>query len=226
MALQTVTALYSLQMYFKSANQGWSERHWLPATGTGTLLDRAKQLVDYRLALLPPSCSLVYAKYSEVARERDSIPMAYAYPTAGTWPGDPFVTPETAPTPGSVKIEVSQIAVLIRMWTAQGFAASRWVHGVPDNRVTAEVLANAIVMATEVPPAIGAGTFSTDWAVRFGYYMFLIRANTVYARHAVGLAGLRVWQTDVIENMIVRGVSVKKTGRPFGQRAGRVAIGA
>lgn len=225
MPLSPVTSLWNLQMYFKSANQGWSERIYIPTTSATGIATAARTIVDYRLALLVPNCSLVYAKYSDVGPKADSIPLAYAYPTPGTYPGEPFVSPATAPPVGSVNIEVSQIAVLVRYWTAEGKAASRWIHGVPDARVDAEVLTSAIVTATAPPPAVGTLTAADDWATRFGYYMYQIKSLGVYARKAKTLGGAVQWSTDLIDAMIVRGVSVKKTGAPFGQRRGHVPIG-
>jgi len=224
--LPAVSQLYRLSFEFKSpSGQGWSESHYLPA-GTGPGLDlAAKTLADYRLAILPPTCSLIYAKYSQLGNPRDSEPLNYPFPTAGEWPGDPFVTPATAPAPGSLNIEVSDIAVHLRAIGLDGRGASRWVHGVPDNRVTAELLTDVIAESLTPPPAIGAGGFSTDWAVRFGYYIFHMRLLTVYAESYLGAGGIRVWGTELIKRFTVRGISTKRTGVPFGLRRGHASVG-
>lgn len=224
MAFNPVTNLWCLTMFFKSQAQGWSERHFLADGAATALLSTSQQLADYRLALLPASCSLVYARYSNMGGRRDSIPLKYAYPALGSYLGEP--APPGTPAAGTTNIEVSQIAVEMRIWTADGTAASRWVHGVPDARVTAETLTTALTAAVAAPPPIGDAAFSPDWAVRFGYYMYLIKSLTLFGRKVVGLGALLgQWQTDTIADMIVRGVSVKKTGAPFGQRRGHVPVG-
>lgn len=224
MAFQQVTDLYVLTMFFKSQAQGWSERHFL-AGGTTSLLPTAQTLVDYRLALLPATCSLVYSRYSNMGGKRDSIPLKYPYPALGNYLGEPI--PPGTPAPGTTQIEVSQIAVELRVWNDVGDAATRWVHGVPDARVTGETMTTALTIATVAPPAVGDAGFSADWAVRFGYYMYQIKQLTQMGRKVVGLGALLgQWQASPIADMIPRGVSVKKTGAPFGQRRGHVPVGA
>lgn len=224
--LPPVTSLYKLVMDFRSpAGKGWSEGHYLPTGSTTALEDAARTIVDYRLALLPPDCALVYCKYSQLGGDRDANVIEYAFPKAGTWPGDPFVTPATAPEPGSLTIEVAEIAVSLRIFTPTGLGANRWVHAVPDNRVNGEVLTDAIAAATVAPPAIGGGTFSTDWAVRFGYLMYHLKALTVYGQKQRGPGGVPQWGTATINKILVRGVVSKRIGRPFGVPRGRALTG-
>lgn len=224
MALQLAPDLTKLVMHFRSGAQGWSEGHWLAPVSSTALAAAVKLIVDWRLALLPPSLSLVYAKTSRVGDKRDSIPVKYSYPAVGTFPGDVVVAPATEPNPGSINIEVSQIAVSMRVWTIEGAASTRWVHGVPDNRVTAEVLTDAINEATAVPPAPGTLTAAVDWPTRFGMYMYHIKRSTVYGARKRDSAGVLRSYSDVIDDMMVSGVVAKKTGAPFRQQAGRASV--
>lgn len=225
MAFDPAPNLTALVMHFKSANQGWSERHWLNPASSTDLKTNALRLVDYRLALLPPSLRLVYAKTSRVGKPPDSIPLKYSYPAAGTFPGDVIVSPATTPEPGSINIEVSQISVNMRVWDVDGVASNRWVHGIPDNRVTAEVLTDAIVTAVAPPPAAAALTSAVDWPTRFGQYMYLVRTLTVCGQRKRSTAGTVTWYSHPIEDMMVAGITSKKTGRPFRQQAGRARVG-
>lgn len=225
MAFAPAPDLTALVMHFKSANQGWSERHWLAPVSPTSLNSTVKTIVDMRLALLPPSLSLVYAKTSRVGKPPDSIPVKYSYPAAGTFPGDVVVAPATVPDPGSINIEVSQVAVGVRVWTADGTAANRWIHGIPDNRVTAEVLTDAILTATAPPPAANTLANTVDWPTRFGMYMYLISTLTVFGRKVRSITGVATWYSDVLADMMVAGVVTKKTGRPFRQRAGHARVG-
>lgn len=224
--LAPVEQLYKLVFDFRApSGQGWSEGHYIPA-GTPTGIDTVcKTLADYRLALLPPDCALVYAKYSQLGGDKDSQPLDYPYPAQGLWPGDPFVTPATEPPAGSLTIEVAEIAVFLRAIGLNGQGASRWVHGVPDNRVSSETLTAAITAATVAPPAPGAGGFSTDWNVRFGYYMYHMKALTVYGQPQRGAGGVPQWGTQGISRVIVRGIGFRRIGRPFGLRRGHASVG-
>lgn len=223
MAMGIMDPFWTFVMYFKSAEQGWSEHHYMADASPTVLKPNCRTLLDYRMQLLPESCSLVYARYSQLGGERDSIPLKYVYPLAGKWVGGGATPP---PTPDAINIEMSQIAVLVRIWTAKGEASSRWVHGVPDASVNAEVLTTAIIEQTTPPPPIGDPTFSKDWATIFGYYMYEIRTLTKCGSPRRSTAGIPIWYGDVIDDMVVRGVSIKRTGRPFGQLAGHARVGA
>lgn len=225
MAFAPAPNLTKLVMHFKSANQGWSEGHWLSPTSPSLLDAQVKRIVDMRLALLPPTLSLVYAKTSRVGKPPDSIPVMYSYPAAGTYPGNAFTTPATEPPPDSINIELSQVAVSMRVWTADGTASNRWVHGVPDNRVTAEVLTDALIVAPAPPPDPLVLTAAVDWPTRFGQYMNLLRSNTVCGKMTRTTLGVVTWYSDTIAGMMVAGVTAKKTGRPFRQQAGHARVG-
>lgn len=217
--------LTKLAMDFRSPQQGWSEGHWMIPVSQTALKAAAAQIIAWRLALLPPSCSLVYAKTSGVGRPADAIPVKQSYPVIGLFPGDPFTTPATAPPAGSINIEMSQIAVSLRVWAADGTDSQRWVHAIPDNRVTAEVLTDAIEIATAPPPDPATLTPADSWPTRFGMYMYILKANTVLGASRVSTTGVRTWYSGLIDDMMVSGIVVKKTGAPFRQQAGHRRVG-
>lgn len=223
MAMTLQDPFFTFVMYFKSAEQGWSEHHYMADASMSTLKTSCKTLLDYRMMLLPESCSLLYARYSNLGGEQDSIPLKYVYPLAGKWVGGGGTPP---PTPDMIDIEMSQIAVMLRIWNNQGKASTRWVHGVPDAQVSAEVLTNAIIDQVTPPPPIGDATFSKEWSVIFGYYTYQMKLLTKCGSPRRSTAGIPIWFGDIIDDLVVRGVSIKRTGRPFGQLAGRARVGA
>jgi hypothetical protein len=202
-------------MYFAGNNQGWSESAYLK---TGAQLDAktaATAILTARLWILPATCELVWAKYSNQGKPRDRIGVQKKYPIDGYYVNFDDTKPPSYYTMNRIKD-----AVEMAIETDVGDFCTRFLHGVPDFCVQDdELLGDVVVPGTPIPYP---PTVYTTWYDLLGSYLATIKANSSMFRwYRPTTGGSAVPQTSDISQIYVRRLRDRKVGEVFGRSLGR-----
>jgi hypothetical protein len=218
MAFGSVNNLLQLTMALSGNQGGWKEKVFMPAGNIPSALSNAALIRDYRLALIPGIEVMLTARISTIGRPPDGFLVSGNYPLDGTFPG---VDNAGTPFPDSIEWNDDDDCVEVRTETDDGNWANHYVHCVPDRFVESGKLTSPITIATTAPPAIGAGGFSVDWFVRFGYYLYILKQYTVMGRVRQS-GGVTTLFSSAINAIYAPKKGNHKVGAPFGQPRGRV----
>lgn len=222
MALQSTTdPVWQLTLNFDGNENGWSERLYLP-TGSSPPVALATLICQYRLLCLSPDCKLVWAKVSQVGNPRDARACLLSFPVVGGYTGVLTGSPPV-PIAGTNTTDNDQDSVMIRIETAQGRWANRWLHGIPDIQVSQGNLLAAIQELNGPAPALGTLPGANLWPALVGIYLRVVQDMTVFFK-AVTTGDSKVYYTDTIASVIPRKMGLHKVGRFFGQSVGRAPM--
>lgn len=220
MAFASVLDQYQLTMNMSGGTMGWSEKVFLPQATLGDALEQAVRVVGHRLNCLPVTCQMDWARISLMQGERDAHSVLTSYPAAGLYdPG--FTSPETETNPEKITPNLTSDALRYRLETAEGPYSMRFLHGIPDERISADLIKTAIAEVT-VDPGDPEDVDPTTVAfhVLVANYLYIVKHETKFVRVRIVDDSKLIEKADIFQ-LIVRGVEYKKTGRPFGQRPGR-----
>jgi hypothetical protein len=175
-----------------AAAQGWSESYYLKGTTLAAAKVNLNALVTARLPMLHSSIDIDYANVSQLGVNRDSY-IVINGPQAGT---DTI----TADAPNRLSD-----AILLRQESLGGRICNRYMHGVPDNAV----LNNSYV-----------ATGNAAWDALLTAYITALKANSGFLKK-VNPADPTTWLIEDWGQVVSRGLTSHKVGRPFDLRPGR-----
>jgi hypothetical protein len=217
MSTPNSTQVYAV-LYFSNGNQGWQERYWLNATSYAAALVVLQAIVDKRKATLPSTAFIVWSRVSFAGTLREADTLTAVYPIAGT--ADAASSGYT-PT-GVATCNDPEAAIHLRFQTSAGQWSNYYLRCIPDDKMTGRAL------SVTVDPAAVVGTPPATWQDRVVDLIQYLKANTQHAAFASkGVPPNHdTYNVDDWSKVIVRGISNRKTGRPFGAPHGRQPAGA
>lgn len=210
-------------MYINYGSTGWAETFDFAPAPLPELVQKMKDLVQYRARMLPPECRVEYARINQKGKIRKTRRVIRA-PIAGTYAGT--VAPTARP------INDPTVALLFALEGENYSQAERFISGVPDAEIT-----NTIWQSGDPSPALlvpAPDTFQASdppvvepvWLTALQEYFTLVKKYTVLARKTIivnpDLTETQSNQLNNIEQFFYRGVKRRQRGRPFGLLAGRV----
>lgn len=202
-------------MSISDGGDGWQEKFFLPQDTVTDALPVALRVANFRLNCLPSVLQMDWVRVMVVGGERDGRSVFDAYPVIGKY------APGETPTSAELNPNLLTDALRYRIETAEGPWSTRFLRGVPDEKIVASALATAIAAVTSIPadPTTVDATTET-WETLVAQFLFAIKSLTIFMRRKLA-DDVLLTQTAAIIKTIPRGVEYKSTGRRFGQRPGR-----
>lgn len=188
---------YVGKVHYTGLIQGWSEMYYLKANTPTGAKTQLSAIIDLRKPMLSDQVEVTFANVSDLGIKRDSY-CALETPvngdsTVSTW------------VPNS-----DNDAIQIRLETADGKHADKYIHGVPDG----------VVVNNQYDPAALTGAWETLLtALRAG-----LITNTGHLTK-VNPEDPTTWTIADYTSTFNRGYTQRKTGRPFDLRVGRRKAG-
>lgn len=209
-------------IFINGQNYGWSESIDMNAADVPTAAGLLLIYANLRAWTMPSSCSIVYGRVTKVPNSRYSQPLA-GLPILGK--------AGSLTTADATDINDFGGAPCVRFIADQGKSGTKFFRGCTDAFITA----NAIVPA---PPSGGwyqSGVTITDGttqpgtsSIAFSNLLSWLILNTYQPSQLqsviVGGTGIQGYIMRSYLNLLIRGVRIKKTGRPFGLPRGRALI--
>lgn len=184
---------FVIKLFMDGVQGGWSEVYIAKGETVTAAKDNATALINARKAMMSNELTIIYASVSDLGVLRDSY-----LALDGIEAGD--MTPTTA------KPNRDGDAFLVRMETADGKHAERYLRGVPDA---------CIIDAVYDDSGVG-GVYETALAA----FLIALKDNTMHL-NKVDPALPSTWTLSAWTNTFRRGITYRKTGRPFGALRGR-----
>lgn len=175
-----------------AASQGWSESYYLKANTLAGAKTNLNALVTARQPMLHSSIDIDYANVSQLGVTRDSY-IVINGPLSGS---------DTVAADAPNRLND---AILLRQESQSGRICNRYIHGVPDNAV----VNNAYV-------ASGNAT----WDGLLTDYITALKANAGFLKK-VDPNDPTTWTVEDWGQVVSRGLTSHKVGRPFDLRPGR-----
>lgn len=221
MPVTPVTKYFKITLFFKNAEWGWSETYVTNKSGDlEGQVAYANGLIVLRQYLMPPGCSIIFGRVTEVPASRKQQPAAWTQVIGQT---DELTTP--------VAGECNRVedALHFKFTGSSGKQAARHFRGVPDALITDKTF-------TIDEPAGGWGNAAspghppvaviTTYQAALNTFLTYLKEHTFLAspKTTVTIAGQDVigYNLDSIGSIIFRRVITRNTGRPFGSPRGRV----
>ncbi len=204
--MAVISEIYQLTMKFSGNQQGVSETVYLPDADRASAITSAQDVLRWRLACLSAGLTCDFARVSKWGGQRDSSVVADAFPITGGWPGSTF------------SVNIISDALTVRLETAEGKWANRWLHGVPDAAIHIDQLVATYAVITPVPTATPATNLTFIAAI--ASYLSVLKQKTVFFRHT-GAGDTLVMESFPLSKVLPVHVISKKVGKPFRQQRGR-----
>lgn len=227
--MATVNNMYELVIHFRNGDLGWNEKHHLKATTYALARVAAAKVISFRRALSPADVEIVYARVGKVGKPRDALPVVLSYPLAGN---SSVVTDAVADHVGNPSDAFyARLSAIADEGESDEIAVSvsTFVRGLPDDVVNSSGITlpdeSPIVVTVTDPEPAAVGTPAT-YAVAIGNYLAVLLGQTRYSKRLADVAGPPiVLQFDALNwsEVVFRGYTSRKCGRPFTLRPGRDA---
>lgn len=210
------TDLMAAVMFMGYKKQGWSERVDLIANTPAAALAALNDLMNQRKTILPDNAEILYGRVSYLGRPREAFIPDVAFPIAGTAHAAHAGPP--AYTPVAEDANDVETAVHIRFGTDTGRWAALYFRCLPDDVVEKGALASALTF-----PATNPSPNEATWYERLVNYITLIGTLGTYARLITPgtSSSPPTYDAQGWTTYQPRGLSNRKTGRPFGTPRGR-----
>lgn len=207
---------------FVYQEQGWSERYFLGSPQVGgslvSFLPILQQIVYGRSALYGAGVNCIFARVSMTDSSHDGLLCQLPYPVGPhpSWNSSPSATgPDALGPPNDPETVIQQ-----RFETNTGKFWQRYYRCMPDNWVTNKInqyptywqAPNNGLVAGDMGPTGGLSHFQ----VCQSFWQYLI--NFTYYAHPTGSGNYTLAQFQYI---VMRQVTSRKIGRPFGMSRGR-----
>lgn len=208
--------------YVNYNNGGWSESFDFAPSPVAELVQKLKDLAQYRARLLPVEATIVYARIGKKGFQRYTR-RALPGPVAGSYQsGSPLV---------DKPMNDRQTSLLFAIEGENFSQQERFISGLPDEIITDEVWSSQAP-----PPALlvaSPGTFQASdppiapatWLEGLQEFFTLVKNTTVITRPITVDDGGGLSHVEKLHNEVTgfffRGVRFKDRGRPFGMFRGR-----
>lgn len=212
MAATTTQMLGVLYVNYK--NFGWSEKFNLPEDNYAAAVLKMALICAWRAAMLAPGCVIEWARVSIAGNPKEAM-AAIDRPLPSL-----FIDQQNV---GVGPVNDPEVALHFRLETADGKHADRLVRGINDLWVRDTLIDPLLAPLTPLTPLPLLEPNLNNLAV-IRSFMQVLLANTVHARRQAGVPPTYV--TTDWARIIYRGVTNRKTGRPFGMSRGRAPIRA
>lgn len=184
---------YVIKLYMDGLQGGWSEVYIAKGETVSAAKSDATALINGRKAMMSNQLTIIYANVSDLGVARDSY-----LALDGIAEGSMTTTTAVPNRDGD--------AFLVRMETAGGQHADRYLRGVPDSCIVEAVYDDTGA----------AGAYETALAA----FLTTLKDHTMHL-NKVDPADPTTWTLSAWTNTFRRGITYRKTGRPFGALRGR-----
>lgn len=175
---------------------GWGEVYYLSVPGYVTALAILDELCTFRVTILHASFAINYARLSnDLKGVRDSFITTKVLPLFGN-----------LGVAGDTNTPPTQMALQTRVETGPFQRGTKWFHGIPSNQFTGQ----------HWTPTNTFAAFFNTWA---GYLIGKPYTLRTVAPKNAPVPGAIIY--NPIIDMLPRAWHSRRTGRPFGQLAGR-----
>lgn len=206
--------VYRGHLYIGGGPKGFSERYTLKGTDPAACLITFNKLCQWRRTILGDDFQILWARVSKSGSPPDGR-AAIDAPLPAFGDG-------SAPVKalGYDVVNVTADSLLFRYETIDGKWGMRMVRAIPDPKVVDEFFTNSpLTMLATAPTTIG--TVADSWLDNLLGFLAFVRDNTYRAKAPSGV--VTQWTVDDWVKVMYRRVATHKTGRPFGQSAGRAS---
>lgn len=201
---------------------GWSETIDIKDDTEANVKLVMLKYIRHRMWLLPATCSAVYARVVRVPFTRYGIAIDNL-PIVGKAPN--------LTAPNVLDMDSVERAACFHLPVDLGAKSIRFIHGLPDDAITAQGLVTAAPGGTWLDlvtdPGDGTATPATLAAAIKTYLSYLLQMTYVATQKQVRLiadVATDVWDLRIFTGLLLRGVRNRKVGRSFGLSRGRAAI--
>jgi hypothetical protein len=239
MAASNPTSCFKLVIGFGCDRGGWQEVYPIGSDSLSNIIPKAQFIFTSRLSILPHVMEVRFARivntlavpsaapdarrqeYKLDARLWDSVGLGNTGPVA-SWPqpGSWTNNNDTLLNSQAVVPNDDNDAVEARVFTPEGIWGTKFLHGIPDANKAADAITPGVSIPT-APVTILSNPTTTSWIVLLGEFMSVIRDKSVMLRKRKNSEGVMQLFQNSLSDIIERGVTTKKCGRPFDQQRGR-----
>lgn len=191
---------FACTLFFRANDNGWSETYYRADQGHAEAMSKTKELLIKRLALSPPMVTCIGARVSALGNPRDSVNFI---PNTAQYSAGGYTT-----APLQVGINLANDALLIELRSSPARKNRKFLRGMPDDLFQDGVFA---------PPDAWMDTFDAN-AGFAGTLRSALNGWSVKCR--VATVNPPYTLSEITEVVPLRATS-RRTGRPFGQSAGR-----
>lgn len=201
---------------------GWSESIDIADDTEANVQLVLLKYIRHRMWILPASCKAVYARIVRVPFTRYGIAVS-GLPISGLAP--------TLTTANANDMDSVERALCLHCPCDLGSKSIRFIHGLPDDIITAQALVTSPPGGTwlDLVTDPGAGTANPatiDVAIKnlFSYLLQKSYVATPKVTRVLGGVPTEVYDLRAFTGLLLRGVRNRKVGRSFGLSRGRAAI--
>lgn len=226
--MATEHSMYEGVIFFRNGDVGWNESHHLKASTYATARTAMLKIIGYRRVLSPATVEVVYASIRKLGSPRDGLPVVLSYPLPGT---ASTVVADVLDEVGSPHdaILFRAAAIVGSGDSEQALSVSGYIRGLPDDVVQENKITlpdGTPLSVTITSPEPSGLVAPATYAVAVGDYLAVLKGQTRYAKRLPDTSGtpptLNFTAEDFTE-LVFRGKTQKKCGRPFTQQPGRAA---
>lgn len=208
----------ALALFISGGEQGWSERY---AFGDITLTDalvNAAIICNWRAAIMPGGFRLKWAQVHSTDAPRSAKAVINS-PLPNLFDGDEA----DAEDRGFFTVNETHDALHLRFESLEGKWGNRLIRGISDPQIVDDEAADAWPTATDplldAVPAIVATTGPTyiQYVRDFAEH---VRLKTKIVSRIPPDENGNIYELFDIEKVVLRGITTRATGRPFGQSRG------
>lgn len=217
--MAATATVFILRLHVNTLGAGFTETYVLPGNDYATVLPVARNVCLYRRGLFGLGCTMPFASVSQLGPAREAR-------AAIDEPLGPH--PETLAKVGQQNEsdyypDNPDDALVYRMETALGQWTNRFFRGIADISIKRfDITAPYVPYATGAPQIVPATDTAASLVTYIRSGLAYIRDNTLWHKTTSAVKpDPGPWNLAAWVVMTARKVGLHKTGRPFGQLAGR-----